>query len=80
MQVNKILLTRNRPEQFSLFLMQFSVESNHYEMKPRFQSYHFLKKSATCVDSMLFHCFDDGQNFVSEYFENALKEFVQNFP
>ena len=35
MQVNKILLTRDRPEQFpSFFCMQFSMESNHYEKKP----------------------------------------------
>ena len=42
MQVNKILLTRDRPEQF-LFssCTQFSMESNHYKMKPRFQSLSF---------------------------------------
>ena len=37
MQVNKILLTLDRPEKFP-FCTQFSVESNDYEMKPRFQS------------------------------------------
>ena len=42
MQVNRILLTRDRPEQFSsFFCTQFSMESNHYEMKPRFQSLSF---------------------------------------
>ena len=43
MQVNKILLTRDRPEQFPLifFYMQFSMESNHYEMKRRYQSLSF---------------------------------------
>ena len=36
------------------------MESNHYEMKPRFQSLSFsLKKMANCVDSTLFHCFYD---------------------
>ena len=42
MQVNKILLTRDRPEHIPLlFCMQFSMESNHYEMKPRSQSLSF---------------------------------------
>ena len=42
MQVNKILLTRDRPEQFpSFFGTQFSKESNHYEMELLFQSLSF---------------------------------------
>ena len=41
-QVNKILLTRDRPEQFpSFFCMQFSMESNHCKMKPHSQSLSF---------------------------------------
>ena len=45
MHVNKILLTHNRPEQFpSFFSTQFSMESNHYEMKPHFQSLSFSLK------------------------------------
>ena len=39
---------------------EYSKESNHYEMKPRFQSYEsffFFLILANCVDSMLFHCF-----------------------
>ena len=37
------------------------MESNYYEMKPLFQikAYHFLKKLANCVDSILFRCFYD---------------------
>ena len=58
------------------------MESNYYEMKPLFQikAYHFLKKLANCVDSMLFHCCYDASNFVSKYFENALIDFVQALP
>ena len=59
MQVNKILLTRDRSEQFPLFCTQFSMESNHYEIKLRFQSLSFFNIYANCVDSMLFHCFYD---------------------
>ena len=35
------------------------MESNHYEMKPLFQSLSFSQKLANCVDSVLFHCFYD---------------------
>ena len=35
------------------------MESNHNEMKPRFQSLSFSLKIANCVDSMLFRCFYD---------------------
>ena len=59
MQVNKILLTRDRPEQFSSFFTQFSMQSNHYEMKPVSKACHFHKILANCVDSMLFYCFYD---------------------
>ena len=41
MQVNKILLTSARPEQYLSFCTQFSMESNHDDMKPRFQSLSF---------------------------------------
>ena len=40
--INKILLTRDRPEQFPpFFCMQFTMESKHYEMKLPFQSLSF---------------------------------------
>ena len=49
------------------------MESNHYEMKPRFQRLSFsLKKLANCVDSMLFHCFYDASKFVSKYISKTL--------
>ena len=60
MQGNKILLTRDRPEQFpSFFVRSFSMESNHYEMNWSHVSKasHFLKIFANRVDSMLFHWF-----------------------
>ena len=43
MQINKILLTSDRLEQFSSIFVytQFSTESNHYEMKLHFQSLIF---------------------------------------
>ena len=37
-------ITRNRPEQFSSFVVQFSMKSNHYEMKLSFQSLSFSLK------------------------------------
>ena len=76
MEVNKILLIRDRP---SIFV---SFQWNQTTMRwSRFsKSYHFLKVLANCIDSMLFHCFYDSQNFVSKYFQNALIEFVQTLP
>ena len=60
MQVNKILLTRDRPEQIPSFLVR-SFQWNQTTMRwSRIsKAYHFLKKLANCVDSMLFHCFYD---------------------
>ena len=60
MQVNKILLTRDRPEQFPSFLVR-SFQWNQTTMRWSrvSKAYHFLKKLANCVDSMLFYCFYD---------------------
>ena len=60
MQVNKIPLTRDRPEQFPSFLVR-SFQWNQTTMRWSrvSKAYHFLKKLANCVDSMLFHCFYD---------------------
>ena len=58
MQVNKILLTRDRPEQFSSFFVR-SFQWNQTTMRWSrfFKAYHFLKMLANCVDSMLFNFF-----------------------
>ena len=58
MQVNKILLARDRPEQFSSFCVR-SFQWNQTTMRWRrfSKAYHFLKILANCVDSMLFHFF-----------------------
>ena len=73
MQVTKILLTRDRPEQLSSFLYAvFNGNKPLWDEAAFPKAYHFLKKLANCVDNMLFHCFYDAQNFVSKYFENAL--------
>ena len=78
MQVNKILLTRDRLEQFpSFFVHSFQWNQTTMRRSRVSKAYHFLKKLANCVDSLLFHCFYDAENFVSKYFENALIEFVQ---
>ena len=60
MQVNKMLLTRDRPEQFSsFFFFVRSFQWNQTTMRWRrfSKAYHFLKILANCVDSMLFHFF-----------------------
>ena len=60
MQVNKILLTHDRPEQFScLFGRSFQWNQTTMRSSRVSKAYHFLKKLANCVDSMLFHCFYD---------------------
>ena len=81
MQVTKILLTRDRPEQFPSFLVR-SFQWNQTTMRWTCVSkaYHFLKKLANCVDNIVLHCFYDALNFVSKYLENALIEFVQTLP
>ena len=58
MQVTKILLTRDRPEQFSSFFVR-SFQWNQTTMRRVSQAYRVLKNLANCVDSMLFHCFYD---------------------
>ena len=58
MQVNKILLTRDRPEQFPSFFVcsfQWNQTTTRWSLVPK--AYHFLKILANCVGSMLFHCF-----------------------
>ena len=60
MQVNKILLTRDRPEQFpSFFVCSFQWNQTTMRWSRVSKAYHFLKNLANCVDSMLFHCFYD---------------------
>ena len=59
MQVKKFFLLAIAQSNSPLFWTQFSMESNHYEMKPPSKAYHFLKKLSNCVDSMLFHCLYD---------------------
>ena len=73
MQVNQICLTRDRPEQFpSFFVRSFQRNQTTMRWSRDSKAYHFLKISANCADSMLFHCFYDSWNFVSKYFQNAL--------
>ena len=60
MQVNKILLARDRSEQFPSFFVcsfQWNQSTMRWSRVPK--AYHFLKILANCVDSMLFHCFYD---------------------
>ena len=60
MQVNEILLTRDRPEQFPSFVVcNFQWNQTTMRWSRVSKAYHFLKKLANCVDSMLFHCFYD---------------------
>ena len=60
MQVNKTLLTHDRQEQFpSFFLGGFQWNQTTMRRSRVSKAYHFLKKLANCVDSMLFHCFYD---------------------
>ena len=60
MQVNYILLTRDRPEQFPSFFVR-SFQWNQTTMRRSHvpKAYYFLKILANSVDSMLFHCFYD---------------------
>ena len=59
-QVNKILLTRDRPEQFpSFFVHSFQWNQTTMGWSRVSKAYHSLKKLANCVDSMLFHCLYD---------------------
>ena len=58
MQVNKILFSRDPPEQFpSFFLCSFQWNQNTMRWSCVPKAYHFLKISANCVASMLFRCF-----------------------
>ena len=60
MQVNKILLTRDRSEQFpSFFVSSFQWNQTTMGWSRVSKAHQFLKILATCVDSMLFHCFYD---------------------
>ena len=60
MQVNKIFLARDRPEQFrSFFACSFQWNQTTMGWSLVSKAYHFLKILANCVDSMLFHCFYD---------------------
>ena len=58
MQVNKMFLTRDRPEQFSSFLVR-SFQLNQITMRLSLVSkaYHFLKKLANCVIACYFTVF-----------------------
>ena len=60
MQVNKILLTRDRPEQFPSFFVcsfQWNQSTMRWSRVPK--AYHFLNILANWAASMLFHCFYD---------------------
>ena len=60
MQVNNILLTRDRPKQFPSFFVgsfQWNQTTMRWSRVPK--AYHFLKILANWAASMLFHCFDD---------------------
>ena len=60
MQFNKILLTRDRPEQFPSFLVcSFQWSQTTMRWSRVSKAYHFLKKIANCVDSTVFYCFYD---------------------
>ena len=60
MQVNKILLTRDRPEQFpSVFVRSFQWNQTTMRWSRVSNAYRFLLKLANCVDSMLFQCLYD---------------------
>ena len=60
MQVNKILLTRDRTEQFlSFFVCSFQWNQTTMRWSRVTKASHFLKILANCVASMLFHCFYD---------------------
>ena len=53
-----ILLTRDRLEQFSsLFVLSFQWNQTTMRWSSVSQAYHFLKKLANCVDSMLISLF-----------------------
>ena len=57
-QVSKILLTRNRPEQFpSFFFFQWNQTTMRWCCISK--AYHFLKMLPNCVDGILFHYFYD---------------------
>ena len=71
----KILLTRDRPEQFSsFFCKQFSLKSNHYEMKPRFQVIIFLKIQLMVWIACYFTVF----TMLKTSFQNISKTLSQN--
>ena len=58
MQVNKILLTRNRSEQFpSFFVCTFQWNQTTMGRSRVSNAYQFLKILPNCVDSVLLHCF-----------------------
>ena len=81
MRVNKILLSRDRPEQFPSFLEgSFQWYQTTMRWSRVSKACHFLRTFANFVDSMLFHCFYDSYNFVAKYFQNALLELVQTLP
>ena len=57
---NKIRLTRDSPEQLPpFFVHSFQWNQTTMRWSRVSKAYHFLKKLANCVDSMLFHCFYD---------------------
>ena len=60
MQVNNILPTRDRSEQFpSFFVCSFQCNQTTMGWRRVSKAYQFLKMLANCVDSMVFHCFYD---------------------
>ena len=60
MRVNKILLSRDRPEQFrSLLVRSFQWYQTTMRRSRVSKACHVLKILANFVDSTLFHCFYD---------------------
>ena len=80
MQVNKILLTRDRPEEFpSFFVHSFQWNQTTMRWSCVSKAYHFLKKLANCVDSMLFQCFIWFLNFRFKIFRKRSHRICSDF-
>ena len=76
MQVDKILLTRDRPEQFASFFVR-SFQWNHTIMTSSrvLKAYHFLKISANCV---WLTCYFTVFMILKTSFQNISKTLSQN--
>ena len=76
MQVDKILLTRDHPEQFASFFVR-SFQWNHTIMTSSrvLKAYHFLKISANCV---WLACYFTVFMILKTSFQNISKTLSQN--